>query len=322
MLAACAAGAAAAASVASCGIDPYLTCGEACVEGGADVVLVDVVTDAGSIDDDGGGFDFPDAPVCDAMPPCFDAAVPDGWTPIDFTTTSTSVASLPTCPQGFTSTNLVYDAALGAGACKCTACSASGPWSCGESIGVLGAKCDFYDYDASAAVCISTGLASSVDIHTPTRSGNPSCGTSAPSGNGKVTASPARMCTPSTCDQSVCGQTAFSTCIYAPGNLVCPPGFSPQPTVGSGATASCNACPTCSIANADAGCSPSISLYSQAACAGSASQTITTLEQCTSTGTFKSALIDSGAPTPSCSYGGGNVSGNAVLTNAITVCCE
>jgi len=321
IVAVCAAGAAAAASVASCAVDPYLTCGAACAEGGSDVAAPDVVTDAPGVDaDDGAGFDgFPDAPVCDAAPSCLDAGVPDGWTPIDFATG----ANLPTCPQGFASTSLVYDAGIASGACHCTACAASGSWTCQTQIGIAGANCTLAKIDASASACINTGnfALTNAEIFPPTRAGNPTCGTSTPNGSEKTTASSARMCTPTTCGESVCGQTSFAACIYASGTLPCPAGYSTSTLAGSGASASCDTCPTCALANADAGCAPSVVLYSQTSCGGTAVQTLTTVGQCNTTSTFRSGLFDAGVPTPTCSYGGGNVSGTAQLSNPITVCC-
>ena len=321
IVAACAAGAAAAASVASCAIDPYLTCGEACVDGSADVVLPDVVADAPGADADAAStFDgFPDAPVCDAAPPCLEAGVPDGWTAIDFS----SANELPACPQGFASTDLAYDPALAAGACKCTACAASGSWTCETEIGIAGANCTLGKVDASASGCINVGnfAVANAELFPPTRSGNPTCGTSTENGTGKTTSSAARMCTPSTCGQSVCGQAQLAACIYAAGALPCPAGYSTSTMAGSGATASCAACPSCAVANADAGCEPSAVLYAQASCGGTVVQTITTVGQCNATSTFRSGLFDAGVPTPTCSYGGGSVSGTAQLSNPITVCC-
>lgn len=320
MLVACAAFAAA-ASVASCAVDSYLTCGQACVEGGADVVGTDGPSADGG---DASTFDgFPDAPVCPA-PDCFDGGLPDGWTPIDFA----SGAEVAACPQDFAATDLVYDAGLASGACNCTACAASGSWSCQFHVGAHGASCNQTDYDASASGCFTPGgggggnTGSSAEVYPPTRSGSPSCGTSTPNGTGKAASSPARMCTPTQCNDLVCGQASFDACIYAAGDVGCPAGFSKKTLAGTAATATCNACPSCAVANADAGCAASITLYDKPSCGGTAVQVLTPQNGCTlGLPSWQSFALDASTPTPTCSYGGGSVAGTAQLANAITVCC-
>jgi hypothetical protein len=105
---------------------------------------------------------------------------------------------------------------------------------------------------------------------------------------------------------------------------VCPPGFPTQTFAGSAATLDCSACPKCALANADAGCTPTLELYAAQNCGGAPVQSYATQNQCTSlqvSSAFLSVYDEAGVPAPSCDYGGGNVSSTAQLANPITICC-
>src|SRR6185312_11301304 len=193
LLAACSFGASAATALASCSVDPYLTCGASCADaasafdGAADVTQGDDASDAAATYDV-----LPDVPDCGA-PACFTASVPPGWTPAAFGTQSS-------CPSGFTKTALV-SATVGANACTCSGCTASGSWTCGsETMATGGAQCTNNTIDASALSCWGFGGANQNDLElTVTRSGTVTCAASTPTGTGKATTSTATLCTPSGC---------------------------------------------------------------------------------------------------------------------------
>ncbi|HEY1958898.1 MAG TPA: hypothetical protein VGH28_24970 [Polyangiaceae bacterium] len=315
---ACSVAVSAAVAVASCAVDPYLTCGATCVDAGLDAVLPDVaVTDAGPTD---ASFDgIPSPPDCGTAPSCLQN-VPAGWTPVAF-----AAGSQLSCPTGFTQTNLVTSPSVGANACTCSACTSSGAWSCGgETVGVGGLQCTQNELDAAVTTCWGWGgsnrstVALSID-----QTGSVTCGTSTPTGNGKVTTTPAALCTPNDCTASVCGQAGFSDCISQAGDASCPSGFPTRTLAGSSATVSCNACPTCALANADAGCTTSLELYNDLLCAGTVVKSYTSAIPCTSVGqTFMSLHVQPAtAATPNCGPPAGNAGGTAQLKTPVTICC-
>jgi hypothetical protein len=319
LVAACAL--AAAAAVAACGVDSYLNCGDPCADGSAgDVVQStdgpggDAVSDAGS---------EPDVFI---PPPCTDAgvsclgAVPSGWTPVAVADGGVQ------CPnQGFASNTFVTNPQLETGSCSCSACTASGSWTCGVTLSAGGLACTDESFDASASTCWTTSAQHGHFSQDLTRYGTVSCNASTPNGTGAVDTTPVTTCAPTACASDLCAlaNNGFSVCILHSGSVACPGGYTPWATVGTSASVTCNACPTCSLVNGSAVCTGTSTVYDQLNCNGGNKGSTSINGSCVgSNSPFQSVFYDAGpVPVPNCGGGGGPVSGQAQLTGTMTVCC-
>jgi hypothetical protein len=116
-----------------------------------------------------------------------------------------------------------------------------------------------------------------------------------------------------------------SICIYAEGSSACPPAYPKQTIVYSGLT-STYACTPCVCEGSASTCRPTVGLY-YGACAGTPTGLTLDGTSCSAgdpNGTVHAKILNVGTPTPAtCSVtGGGALTGNAVGTSPVTVCCS
>ena len=132
-------------------------------------------------------------------------------------------------------------------------------------------------------------------------------------------------CAPARCQSDFCGLEGQGFKLCARNALVtdggCPPGLPVSYVVGQNPHAACNPCPACAVANADAGCTATLTPYSTSDCDGGAGTPVSADGTCNGGG-FASVLYTPSAPTPDCEPSfPTNVSGTGVLDAPLTVCC-
>ncbi len=256
---------------------------------------------------------------------CLGKPVPTGWQPI-----AIQLNTVASCGDGgFVSTPLETAPQLAQGACNCSACGASGDWTCGASImaGQLGNNnCTLETFDASASVCWQNITHSSYGVYI-TRYGNPQCGGGQQTGNLDATAMPITACTPQDCDTDFCamGNQGFKLCIYnaSVSDGGCPTDFPQGRVVGPSATVTCDSCQQCALANADAGCTGAVTAFSGGNCTGT-NDGVSVAGACADLGSvqYNSLFYDAGQPpTPSCGGPTTVTSGKAALDQPSTICC-
>jgi hypothetical protein len=319
------------AELAACGIDES---GLGSVDGASsDVTLSDVGTT------DGGGMDVvifdnyvpppcsdPDASL-DAS--CLGTTLPEGWIPFAMQVDAGSV----TCPgDGGDFTEVMYqtDPVIMGNNCVCMGCSTTSGWSCGGTLFAGGPTCngDTQTVSGTAPYCWAVNhvqYGASIS-----RSGSATCTANNYYGT-NVTATSVAGCAPIRCQSDFCGLATQGFKMCARNDAVtdggCPPGLPNAYIVGQSPQANCNACPTCSVANADAGCSALLTSYpagdnncdggsvsSQEADGGCSDVNGTTF--------FNSLLYQPTVPLADCEPSGPtNVGGNPTVQAPLTVCC-
>lgn len=235
-----------------------------------------------------------------------------------------------TCPQGFTSHDVVADAKVSDGACGCECNMAQQPTcntgtivrtldqttnaTCGTNatpITITGQQCSVLPNYINA-----TGAHYNATL--PPTGGM--CSWTPKTDPQKVMARQARICdVPPSCQGSVCG--AKSMCVVTDGDVACPPTFPTKTLLGGSATADCAACGDCKI---EATCTGTLSLYQDyncmtgktdypidGSCNKNPAQNVNFFAFSTSTSLGKSNCAGP-APTPA---------GTVKLTTPQTMCC-
>jgi hypothetical protein len=243
------------------------------------------------------------------------ATVPAGWTP-----TTLAGLGVSTCPPGFETTPYVTNPEPALGACVCS-CSTTGAWTCAGKLG-SGSSCTADMIAASSSSCWNvshTSLGEFID-----RSGTVSCGGGNQIGTGLAVTFPLTLCTPKQCSVDYCGtkDAGYGLCIANPATTSCPVGFPVRYVAGTSAKVACDPCPTCTVANADAGCSGSVTAYSTLDCNGNVLGGTSTNDTCASTiASFLSIYFDAAPPpVPSC-VAGSTGPGTTSLDDILTICC-
>lgn len=255
---------------------------------------------------------------------CLGFDVPDGgWQPIGFQT------GIVGCGAGVYSTQTVLgNAGLAAGACSCAPCSTLGSWSCSVGLGE-GTDCPVTNTNATFQnFCTDTQHSSFSEVLT--RSGTPTCTGGQENGNQQADASQVTMCFPQSCSDDYCGlaNLGFKLCIYNP-NVTdggCPTSFQvSSQIVGQAPVVECGLCSACQLANADAGCTGTVTAYDEAGCTGDALDASSTSDACLdlSPVQYNSLYFDAGPlPVPSCPTPPNVTTGNVVLNAPWTICCS
>ena len=256
---------------------------------------------------------------------CLGKPVPTGWQPI-----AIQVGTSASCGDaGFASTPLLTSPQLPSGACQCSGCSASGGWTCGASIragSVNNVTCTAETFDAGASACWGNVAHSSYGAFL-TRGGNPQCGGGQQIGFEDASATAVTACTPQSCDTDFCamGNQGFKLCIYnaSVSDGGCPSDFPAGRVVGPSFTVQCASCQQCALANADAGCTGSVTAFPQQNCTGTAQGTSST-DTCAdiSPAIYASIFYDAGpVPVPNCGPTNGITTGKVGLDQPSTICC-
>ncbi len=296
------------------------------------------------------------APTCQTIDAaCLGVAVPSGWVLMDISDSGASA-----CPgdlEDWEPHLYITNPTPTSTACTCGGCAVDGGYSCNGTVditGGAGAQCNDHDaaINGGTAQCVSMNeiiaaciqnASTSVGVTMPAPSGTPSC--NSPSTGTKL-ASITNMlgCKPQQCSTDYCGMHAqgFETCILHNNDPsgVCPAGY--RNAFGTSALASapgnyvvnCAGCP-CQMGSAGA-CTGTVRVFAGLtpggdSCDGDGSvqgvHYVETLDaapcQLTGVCAFNSLYYVPNAPPPaSCSPSAPTAgSGDAGLTNPVTICC-
>ncbi|HSQ64277.1 MAG TPA: hypothetical protein VLM85_13715 [Polyangiaceae bacterium] len=268
---------------------------------------------------------LPDVDIDNYIPPpdaaidasCFDAEVPDGWLAVGI---KAGTVTCPGQPGDYLAKQYVKDPTLDSNSCACGGCAPTGTWSCtgtlysgpscGTTTSVNGAGC-------SAVYAFHYGA-------TVQTSGNASCAAAQQTGTGDASATPIGACIPQTTQADFCGLAAqsFDLCILNTSvtDGGCPSGFSNATIAGVQALAACDTC-SCTLANADAGCTGSVTAFNNNNCAdGGFVATQPADGTCTNTNGYSSLYFaPDPPPAPSCTPS--TAGGLPILGGALTICC-
>jgi hypothetical protein len=222
---------------------------------------------------DAGGRDASEAsaalcPPVDAMP-CT-SALAAGWSPLAFAN-----ATAASCPDGYTTTDLVTTPGAPANACKC-ACkiSPADPPSCAKGVltGTVGSTmCDGQAVGGpiNGSVCVvNPGVTGTYAKYAPLGLTPGTC-IASPIVDQGASFARVRACVPSpACGEAVCNGVApagFASCIVHDGDVPCPgPPFANPTLAGAQADIACAGCATC---NNTATCSvPTVRAYNDSIC--------------------------------------------------------
>jgi hypothetical protein len=282
----------------------------------AGACLIDIPDVSDGAAGDGGVRDT--GPVCDAC-----GAAP-GFSPVFF-----ALDRATQCPPGTSGTDVVADPGdAGPGACTCS-CGIASPPSCFPA-----SLPTAYDPTCSttgsvlqipAAGCLVSsgalgGTHASVAPFVPDGGTCTDVPSSDPS---KVATVPARRCTPTACDATICSPVnGFQGCFEAPGDVTCPNGLVKH-LVGSSVDLTCG-CTACSI-EVDGGCEGTITLYSGADCGSPIEAPIVVDDTCQANSAAQGTTYASLTYTPSlvgvrCVAGAGEAA-NVSLLQESTICC-
>ena len=270
----------------------------------------------------------PDVPI----PQCDASCAPSGFTPVLFATDRSSA-----CPSGMTTLDLAADpGAAPANACTCDCNITTQPHCLPATITHDVAQ--FPPLDGGLS-CNSTGTQFIVDggcyqpdgggvnvlyaweghPYAPVASG--SCTSNASANAGAVPSTASRLCVDSTCAGTCASQGNLKACVYAPGAVPCPSGFTQTHHAGTVSLA-CAACAACSVTNGQ--CEGTVTLYSDTAC------TTKIIDEsmdggCALNGSANGQYAQSLKYTPqlvgtTCNPGKAGV-GTVSLAGEVTVCC-
>jgi hypothetical protein len=262
---------------------------------------------------------------------CLGPALPAGWEPFAMELDASAI----TCPGGdggdFMEVDYTTNPQVIGNSCVCMGCSTStSSWDCSGTLSAGGiVPCTSQTQPVGdTPYCWSTTHASFSG--TVSRTGSAVCGANNYYSTTAVATNVAG-CAPTRCQSDFCGLAGQGFKLCARNSSVtdggCPASLPVSYVVGQNPHATCNACPTCSIANADAACSATLTPYSGngGPCEAGAGTTVNADGTCNTTGMtfFNSVLYDPGAvPVPDCEPSGPtNVGGTGTLDAPLTVCC-
>ena len=290
--------------------------------------VVDAPSDGSMIDapKDGGVVDNYVPPVCSTLDASCLGALPAGWEPFAMQVDASAV----TCPgDGGQFGEVAYQAnpTVTGNSCVCTGCGQGSGWDCSGTLMGGMANCNA----ASQAVTGAPYCWVQAGDHaggTIARTGTATC---APSTYFSTTASatPVAGCapTPTACDVDFCGMTnlGFKLCARnsAQTDGGCPSSLPNSYVVGTNPHAQCNACPTCTVTNATATCSATITGYTATDCKTGLIGTGAVNGTCQGPSPkFGSLQYNATVPVPTCGpTGPTNVGGAGVVDAPLTVCC-
>jgi hypothetical protein len=254
---------------------------------------------------------------------CSPAALPAGWS------YALLGAGDADCPQDYQRAPLVYDAALGVGACAC-GCATTGAYSC---TGVLslssGSSCNnmtkVFNVGNNNA-CFTTSF---IDNHLaagplPSASGSPSCHANV-TGNAAWTSSTETACVPS-CAADFCAAPApFRRCVMSTTSTACPAPFTEATPLAGTAGEVTVACDTCECDVSQPGpCTADGLAYTTTDCSGTpiaGSDAGIFNGTCFALGAGpKSVSYAPNIPAATCSITAGG-DGSVEISNAATICC-
>jgi len=244
--------------------------------------------------------------------------VPDGWIAV-----GVKQVDNVTCPGqsgDYVVKQYVTNPTLESDSCQCGGCAATGSWSCGGQV-YTGPTCGLSTTVNGAGCTAIIGYHYGATIQ---RTGNGSCTAAQQTGTGDASASPLGACIPQTNQADFCGLAAqgFNLCILNTSvtDGGCPSGFSNATVAGVQALAACTGC-SCTFANADAGCTGTVSAYANNTCDdGGWLGTQAADGGCINTSGLGSMYFaPDSVPTPSCAPS--TAGGEAVLAGALTICC-
>jgi hypothetical protein len=272
----------------ACSVDPELTCGAPCA---------DVSVEA----------------ACTYVSSCFDAGIPDGWSPVAAFPTSAN----PQCPAGFTerAPPLVTGTATG-----CCGCKTAGKWSCVGTLATGAGDCedDEQSITATSACVVLDASATMFSAAVGLSDAGPSC--NATTQDGGVVTTPAVMCLPG-CGTDVCGASSesFRVCVYREGQATCPTGFPNAFAAGANLGVVCNGC-DCAMSIPSA-CSFTAEAFADNDC-DAATGTVYASTACRDPkgiSQIGSVAYTSSAPSASCKP---IIDASITMTNEVTICCQ
>ncbi len=267
--------------------------------------------------------DEPDASL-DAS--CLGTTLPAGWVPFAMQVDASTV----TCPGDggdFTEVNYETNPVVTGNNCVCMGCGAGSGWSCAGTLIAGGPTCNGDTHAVSGTeYCwpithVQYGASIAV-------SGTATCGANNYYAT-NASATSVAGCAPTRCQSDFCGLATQGFKMCARNDSVtdggCPPGLPYSYIVGQNPQANCIACPTCTVANADAGCTVDLTTYTTNNCDGGELSSQVADGGCSDingTTFFNSLLYQPTAPVPDCEPSGpSNPGGNPSLQGQLTVCC-
>jgi len=309
---------------AACGLDELGT-----QNGGNDgSVTPDVTVESGSDAGPPGDAGFDVVMTCADVDASLDASclppIPMGWYPVAVA----SDAGQTTCPGDagdYLPVAWVTDPVITASTCYCSPCSAAGNWQCSGQI-AAGGTCTTDKQTFTTAPYCWTNINHNTAEATLARTGSPSCSGGVAQGTNQASTTPISACIPQNCADDFCGLGGYRRCIYSTTvtDGGCPAQYPLAHIVSTGVSVTCNTCSTCAIQNNDAGCTGTLTEYSNTNCTGAAMASGAADGTCIDNNNvagFNSVGVDASVAAPSCGSSGGAVGGTVQLSNAATVCC-